>query len=418
MKPIVISMAASSLLAALALAQPRYTVTDLGSVGPAGQPITLTNNGLVVGAAGASGGADHAVFWYKGWKADFGKPGLGGANSMAFGINEAAHAVGAAETSTADPNGEDYCGFKALGLLLPGASCLPFLWQNGVMTPLATLGGRNGVANTINNRGQAAGAAENTTVDPACPAPQKMQSKPVVWQNGRVQELPTADGDPDGVALAINDNGQIAGASGTCASFNPQTYINVQPLHALLWQNGKPTDLGSLGGTGHGFGIFALGLNNQGQVVGTSDLPGDAAFHAFLWSQSKGMQDLGTLAGDVSSSAIGINDAGVVVGTSLDASSNLRAMVWQNGTMTDLNTLIPADATLSLMLACSINAHGQIIGLAMQKGTTDLHGYLLTPSNGDNCGASTSAASQDAVPDEVQKLVRQPPASGRFGPRK
>ena len=74
------------------------------------------------------------------------------------------------------------------------------------MTGLQTLGGNNGTANQINNLGQAAGTAENSTSDPACPAPQVLQFKPVVWENGRVQELPTSIGDPEGVAFAINNH--------------------------------------------------------------------------------------------------------------------------------------------------------------------------------------------------------------------
>jgi probable HAF family extracellular repeat protein len=61
---------------------------------------------------------------------------LGGPDSQSFaGLNEATQVAGFAETPTPDPNGEDFCG---LGTNLV---CLGFLWQNGVMTPLDTLGG-------------------------------------------------------------------------------------------------------------------------------------------------------------------------------------------------------------------------------------------------------------------------------------
>jgi probable HAF family extracellular repeat protein len=159
-------------------------------------------------------------------------------------------------------------------------------------------------------------------------------------------KLPTFRGDPDGVAFGINDNGDVVGASVDCATFSPDTLSNLQALHALLWQEGTVTDLGSLGGTGHGMGILACNLNDQDQVVGLSDLPGDTTFHAFLWTKQTGMQDLGTLPGDVTSAASGINERGQVVGLSLDASFNPTAFLRQNGVMTDLNTLIPADSPL------------------------------------------------------------------------
>ena len=112
-------------------------------------------------------------------------------------------------------------------------------------------------------------------------------------------------------------------------------------------------------------------ISNQGQVVGFSDLPGDASFHAFLWTEDKGMQDLGTLPGDVFSGGDGNNDKGQVVGFSCNADFSIcRAFLWQNGTMTDLNTLIPA-SPLSLFEAFGINSRGEITGVAIDQ-TTDV----------------------------------------------
>ena len=384
MKTVMTSIAAGSLLAALAMAQPqRFSVTDLGAVGPAGQPFVITNNGLVSGAAAFPDNTLHGVLWYKGRKLDIGTPGLKGPNSMAIGVNQWGQVAGEAQTLSSDPKGEDFCGFAALGLPSSGTTCLPFLWQNGVMHPLPTLGGNNGAANQINNRGEVAGMAENAATDPTCPStgPQKLQFKPVVWQNGKVQELPTHPGDPDGNAVAINDRGQAAGGSGDCTAFSPISLTNLLPLHALLWEDGKATDLGNLGGTGHLNGIEAVNLNNQGQVVGNSDVKGDANFRAFLWSRETGIRDLGTLPGDAHSAANGINDAGEVVGVSLDANFNPRAFLRQNHTMTDLNTLIPADSPLFLITACSINSSGEIIGIAVEKSSGKFHGYLATPKH-------------------------------------
>jgi probable HAF family extracellular repeat protein len=381
MKSTLILIAAGSLLSALAVAQtPRYTITDLGALGPNGQPYSIANNGLIGGTAVLSGAAEHAVLFYKGQKGDLATPGLGGQNSVVYSANERGQAVGQAETSTHDPNGEDFCGFKALGQPAAGTTCLPFLWQYAVMSPLPTLGGSNGTALMVNKSGTVAGYAENTTVDPKCPAPQKFQFKPVIWENGEVQELPTSSGNPEGMAYAINDSGQVVGASGSCAPFSVLTGLYMQPLHALLWEPGTVTDLGSLGGTGQGNGIIPHGINNQGQVVGYSDLKGNANFHAFLWARGTGMQDLGTLTGDANSLATAINDTGDVVGVSLDANFNPRAFLWENGTMTDLNTLVPANSPLHLMLACAINSSGQIVGFAVTS-SGEGHEFLLSPSS-------------------------------------
>jgi probable HAF family extracellular repeat protein len=397
MKTILISIAAGSLFTALAVAQtPRYTLTDLGPLGPNGQPFSIANNGLIGGTAVLSGVTEHAVLFYKGQKGDLATPGLGGQNSVVYSANELGQAVGQAETSTKDPNGEDFCGFKALGQPAAGTTCLAFLWQYAVMTPLPTLGGSNGTALMVNRSGTVAGYAENTTADPNCPAPQKLQFKPVIWENGEVLELPTSTGDLEGMAYAINDSGQVVGASGTCAPFSIFTGLYMQPLHALLWETGTVTDLGSLGGTGQGNGIIPHGINNQGQVVGYSDLKGNANFHSFLWARGTGMQDLGTLTGDVNSLATAINDAGGVVGVSLDANFNPRAFLWQNGTMTDLNTLIPANSPLLLMLACAISSSGQIVGFAVTS-AGEAHGYLLTPVGESSSGTPPPSGTNAVV---------------------
>ena len=374
------AIAVGSLFTSVALAQsPTYRVIDLGAVGANGQPFSLTGNGLVAGAV-QTGNTLHAELEYEGRMVDLGQPGLKGPNSMAFGVNAWGQAVGEAQTDRPDSNDEDFCGFSALGLAFSGTTCLPFLWENGVMRPLPTLGGNNGAAYQINSHA-AAGMAETHTPDSTCPpsGPQKLTFKPAVWQKGGVLELPTYAGDPDGNAHAINDLEQMAGGSGVCSAFNPIWLTNLQPLHALLWDGGKAIDLGTLGGTGHGNGIMALDLNNRGQVIGFSDLEGDVDFHAFLWTRAAGMQDLSALPGDVDSAAIGMNDSGQVVGVSLDADFNARAFLWKNQELIDLNTLVPANSPLYLVTACSINASGGIIGIAIDN-SGNFHSYLAVPT--------------------------------------
>jgi probable HAF family extracellular repeat protein len=356
----------------------RYIVRDLG---PAGAPLSeaylITSNGLVGGAAANSDGTMHAVLWYNALLKDITKHSLGGPNSAAFSVNEIGRAVGQAETSDADD--EDFCGFNFLGFPSETA-CLPFLWEGGAMTKLPTLGGANGFANSINTRGEVAGLAETTMTDPTpgCPV---HQFEPVIWKNGLVKALPTYPGDPDGVAAFINDMGQVVGASGTCTSFNSSSGLYLVEDHALLWDHDSVTDLGNLGGTGGMAGNHACAINNRGQVVGHSELANDTTFHGFLWTSEAGkMLDLGTLPGDYASLGLGINDRGEVVGASLDPNFSPRAIVWKNGVMADLNTLIPADAPLYLLLAISINDAGEIVGQAVQKSTGDVHAFLASPA--------------------------------------
>jgi probable HAF family extracellular repeat protein len=393
----------------------RYTITDLGTLegGTFSQPFSINRYGLVSGSSSLPNGDQHATLWLEELKVDIGAPGLGGPNSIAFGDNDRFQSAGEAETSTPDPNGEDFCGFGT------HLTCLPFLWQDGAIIQLPTLGGNNGVATAVSNRGEVAGFAENSTPDPGCPAPQVLHFKPVIWEKGVIHKLPMFGGDPDGVAQEINDNGEVVGGSGTCAAFNTNFLYNLMPVHALLWEKGKATDLGNLGGqTGQAGGNIAYDINNRGQVVGSSDLPGDTTFHAFLWTRKTGMQDLGALSGDIASVSLSINDAGSVVGASLDANFDPRAFLWENGVMTDLNTLIAGDSPLYLITGCSVNSRGEITGLGLTS-TGETHTYLATPTHSIASSGNTSqgVTSPGVLSDDARKLLQQQQRIDRFGAR-
>jgi probable HAF family extracellular repeat protein len=371
-------------LAAQENSRPRYRVIELGTLGGTySQPFYVSRRGVASGEASLADGNWHATLWIGGFKKVLGT--LGGLNSSAFGSpNEFGLVVGAAETSHSDPNGEDFCGFYGSGAPLSGKTCRGFLWIDDWMIPLPTLGGPNGAASAINNQGEVAGNAETARTDTTCPSydPAKgqfqvLQDKPVVWEDGHIKELPTYGGDPDGFAIAINDSGQVAGASGACSTFNVVNGLYLSPVHALLWDHGKVINLGSLGGN---FGNQAHGMNNRGQVVGASDLTGDAVFHGFVWSHSTGMRDIPPVRGDKYSVALAINDPGVVTGVSIDETfTTLHAFVVVDGVPTDLNTLISADSPLQLQTACGINSHGEITGLAVEKSTGQYRGYLAIP---------------------------------------
>jgi probable HAF family extracellular repeat protein len=378
----------------LAQQQIHYTVTDLGTLGGtfslAGG---INNSGDIEGFSTLPGDTVVRAFrWRSGVMTDLGT--FGGPNSAAsWRLNERGEVGGTAETSTPDPMGEDSCGFGTHLI------CLPFVWQKNVLTPLPTLGGNNGQAAGVNSRGQVVGSAENTTPDATCEAPEIFQFKPVIWTQGRVQELPTVHGDPDGQAVAINDEGQAIGNTGNCG----------RGFHAVLWQNGTVTDLGNLGGTG----AIVSDINNQGQVSGASDLPGDTTAHAFLW-QNGAMTDLGTLPGDVASAADGINSKGQVVGVSFDINGNERAFLWQNGVITDLNSVISADSPLFLIEPTgTINSRGQIAGIGLDVSTGEFHAFLATPSSGaSEIGSATSElrlqiSPKVVLPENVRKVLRQ-----------
>lgn len=382
-----------------------YTVQDLGVFGPnpsaPGGPLVITDNGWISGAA-AVGAAEHAVLYYRGETIDVGTPGLGG-NSMGYGVNESGVTVGQAEVTAAGlSTTEDFCAFQFYGLTFSPTPCVPFVWHKGHMLRLPTLGGVNGWATEINNSGMVGGTAETRTVDPNCTAPQKYQFKPVVWSHGEVQALPTGN-DPNGEVWAVNDRGEAAGATGGCSPLNPLGALYLNPTHAVLWRDGDAIDLGNLGGTTNN---LPHGMNNLGQVVGESDLPGDQTAHAFLASAGTKMQDLGTVGSDTFSYGFGINDGGDIVGLSANADfSVVRAFIRRNRTLVDLNTLITGSNSLYLLTACFINSRGEITGIALDSAGVE-HTYLATPTNEDSSDISSILGTPLVIPDSVRSRLR------------
>ena len=358
-----------------AVAQAGYRVTDLGTEGSddLGCAMSLNNQGWteIMAQNVQPGEVDNifgkllsgrALIDVDGFKLDLGT--LGGTNtSMNWGeINDAGQVVGFSETSVPDPNGEDVCGFGT------HLECRPFLWQFFQMNALPTLGGNNGQASAINNRGEIAGFAETTTVDSGCPP--NLIRTPVLWEHGGVRPLPTLVGDPDGDAFGINDHGQAVGDSGNCSG---------AIIHAVSWENFTASQLPDFGA-----GSIAQYINNQGQIVGIVGSADGTTQYGALWKNGV-LTNLGLLPGDFGGLASGINSKGQVVGSNFDSNFNWsHGFIWQNGVMTDLNTLIPASANLFVTMANEINERGQISGMAIVLSGPDagnIHAFLATPAH-------------------------------------
>jgi probable HAF family extracellular repeat protein len=401
-----------------AVAQAGYKVTDLGALGKdnLGCAMSINDEGWTViqDASMVPGQQDNAggkilkardAIGIDGFQIDLGT--LGGENSwMNWGeINDRGQIVGYSETAVLDPNGEDVCTFGT------HKTCRPFLWQFFHMSALRTLGGNNGQASAINNRGQIVGFAEDGTVDSSCPA-NKTNNRtqlPVLWENGKAKAraLPTGN-DPSGNALWINDNGQIVGFTGSCAATN----------HAVVWDKDKD-NVNTL--LDNGTGAEAFGNNNHGQIVGFVGSPGSGIPNAALW-QNDTLTNLGLLPGDFGGIASGINDKGQVVGSNFDLHFNwLHAFIWQNNVMTDLNALFPHNSNLLAVMANKINGRGQISGMAIVQSGPDMgniHAFIATPVNqsiGRSVADEAPTRPKSNLPGNVSKQLLQRLGPGRFG---
>jgi probable HAF family extracellular repeat protein len=267
---------------------------------------------------------------------------LGGSISIAKSINGLGHVTG--YSTLADGH---YRGF---------------LWSDGAMTPIGTLGGDYSSPAAIDADGRIVGSSYGLDED----------EHGFVWTpdvpngtTGSMVDLGTLGGEYS-AALGLGPRGAVVGFA-----YTPQG-----AFRAFLWQDGVMTDLGTLGGSY----AKAFAVDRDGAVVGESYLSGNAHAHACRWSGGRA-RDLGNLGGNYST-ALAVDPSGrwIVGDATVPSTSGFlvyHAFVHENGTMTDLNALLPPGSGWVLETASGINENGQIVG----RGTLDgqARGFLLTP---------------------------------------
>src|SRR5262249_42263353 len=134
----------------------------------------------------------------------------------------------------------------------------------------------------------------------------------------------------------------------------------------LRRRDGMTVNLGTLPGGTRSTAFAINDLSAFGQVVGSSDMTGGQT-HAFGWSATLGMFDLGTLGGTFST-AVGVNTAGQIVGSTTNQAgmrhafrrTGFRRIMAFND---DLGTLggLTSDGF-------GINAAGQVVGSSTTAG--------------------------------------------------
>lgn len=267
---------------------------DLGTLGGASASAAAINNhGQVVGVSSNENGDGRAFSYLLGTMTDVGT--LGGASSSALGLDGAGTIVGSATY----PEG------------MPGEYGIAFISGNGGMLGLGTLPGLvdywRSRATAINALGQVVGTSSVGDFGPT-----EYPEHAFLYQNGAMQDLGTLGGIYSS-ARAINDSGLIVGMAST--ALDPDGIGHFIP-HAFLYINGMMIDLGAFDDTYIGSG--ALDVNNQGQVVGWTSVNDGFDRHAFLY-QDGAMQDLNQLidplSGWVVTDAAGINDVEQIAGT-------------------------------------------------------------------------------------------------------
>jgi len=196
---------------------------------------------------------------------------------------------------------------------------------------------------------------------------------PTSWDpNGVQTDLSTEVG----TAIAVNDQGLMVGDAASSGS-----YPSYGPQHAMVWQSATSADLGTLSGDQIS---SAQGVANSGDIVGISQ---GSQLHAVLW-HAGAITDLGSLgtSSPTASSAAGINDAGEIVGrsavgTAPDGSALYHAFIVIEGKMQDLNSLIDPTSPLATLVmltdAAAINCNGDIAANGIDSRDQLTHAYLL-----------------------------------------
>lgn len=398
----------------------------------------------------------HAVQWRGGTLTDLGTlPSTGDLSSAATWISTNGLIAGLSENGEIDPT---VPGFPELHGVL---------WKHGKITDLGTLeGGYESIASAVNSRGEVVGFAVNNVPDDYSIVGFPTQTRAFRWQKGAMQDVGTLPGGTDAVALMVNEGQQIVGESYSANSVPPPPNFTCGDypltLFGFFWDNGKMVDLGTLGGSC----TFTYALNNRGQVVGQSTLPGDQTSHPYIWDRKKKMTDLGTLGGTYGY-ASWLNDSGAVVGLATPqgdqaliaflwkhgAISNLgtlpgngcsgadainsqgqivggsgfyvadffadcndpveHAVLWENGKILDLNNFVPSGSDLTLNEAFFINDSGEISGFGTLSDGSQ-HAFLLIPCDGGghNEGCMDSAESTTAATPSNLARVNQSASAG------
>ncbi len=343
-----------------------YGVEDLGSLST-GQSLgfSINDSEQIAGHDENTSNGDPSA-----WSSRFGEftalgTLTGGSIAESLGINNAGKIVGWSDDTAGDR--------KA------------FLWTSGGgMTDLGTLGGRDdSQAGAINASDEVVGYALNFGDGPPQPPKDRLAFfyLPVAAHTlpMGINSLGTLGG-AESLATDVNDSGEVVGGAQVAGG-------NMRPF---TWTDGTMTNLGTLGGENRSIVHRAHGINSSGEIVGLSYTAGDAK-RAFLYlpvdayGLSAGMNDLGVLTGGSASWAFAINDDGEVVGTSDVTGGAYHAFIWANGTMSDLNDLIDTSSAWVLTRATDINDDGEIVGWGTNP-CSDVHAFVLTQT----CAASSA----------------------------
>jgi hypothetical protein len=339
---------------------PQYQIFEIGVVATgdsASQGFGVSTGGTAVGRSVRTGGAQ-AFSWTAG-TGIVGLPNLGG---RAFCVSNGANNSGAIAGTCAST--------------LFGTGRLPVLWQNGAVSQLPLpVNETLGDANDVNASGVVVGSAGSGSLQ-----------KAVYYSNGAATFISqtTSGGSFFVTAFGINDSGRIIGQG-----IDP---ANAARNVGMVYDIGSSSaqEVGALDGAN---GALAFGISNTGYVVGASMLNQGSGL-PFRWSQTGGMTAIPLPTGTTQGSARAVNSNGWAVGT---ASSAFAIPFLYDGVSTyRLADLIPAGtgwdlSTNTSSSALGISDNGVIVGTGVLNG--QVRAYAMVPVANTSVGGRVLTAS-------------------------